>query len=266
MTAVSQVRSSSDSNRIAYQTMAVWGLFFVVNGILHETIPFALSNGTRNFVYSVSKDVLYHFAMYGLIFLVIPLVLSKGWKTVRQPSFILPMIVAVGAITLRPLVPLAPVLVVVALFFLHRRFDLSDLGIRSHGWKADLVAVVLLALISSIPLLMRTSAPAFDWQRAFLALVDRMLGNPAASVEILFYYGFLTQRLAPLTGNWLTPPLVGLMYAAHEMENPEYWASSMSFPLVFVGVTLMAAIYLWRRSIVVAWLGDGLVRFLGRLV
>ncbi len=45
------------------------------------------------------------------------------------------------------------------------------------------------------------------------------------------------------------------------MSNPEYWYGSMSFALVFVGVALWTVIYLWRRSAIVIWLGDGLYRF-----
>jgi len=41
------------------------------------------------------------------------------------------------------------------------------------------------------------------------------------------------------------------------MTNPEYWYEGMSFAFVFVGIALITAIYLWRRSAVVIWLGDG---------
>jgi hypothetical protein len=56
------------------------------------------------------------------------------------------------------------------------------------------------------------------------------------------------------------------MYTAHEMINPEYWYEGMSFGFVFVGVALVTALYLWRRSVVVIWLGDGLRRFLTALI
>jgi len=35
--------------------------------------------------------------------------------------------------------------------------------------------------------------------------------------------------------------------------------------MVFVAVTITSVIYLWRRSIVVVWLGDGLSGFVSRL-
>ena len=35
-----------------------------------------------------------------------------------------------------------------------------------------------------------------------------------------------------------------------------------TFTLVFIGVAVFAMIYLWRRSVIAIWLGDGLGRFL----
>ncbi len=63
----------------------------------------------------------------------------------------------------------------------------------------------------------------------------------------------------------MTPVLIGLMYMLHEMTNPEYWYEGMRFFLVWVGVAMTAIVYLWRRSVVVIWLGDGLGRLLSRL-
>jgi len=40
----------------------------------------------------------------------------------------------------------------------------------------------------------------------------------------------------------------------------------VQFGFVFVGVTLFVLIYIWRRSVVVFWLGDGLGRFLSRII
>jgi len=37
------------------------------------------------------------------------------------------------------------------------------------------------------------------------------------------------------------------------------------FVTIFFGVTVSAAIYLWRRSVVVIWCGDGLQRFITTL-
>ena len=51
----------------------------------------------------------------------------------------------------------------------------------------------------------------------------------------------------------------------HEMTNPEYWYEGMRFFPVWVGVAIVAFVYLWRRSVVVIWLGDGLGRLLSRL-
>jgi Na+-transporting NADH:ubiquinone oxidoreductase subunit NqrB len=92
-----------------------------------------------------------------------------------------------------------------------------------------------------------------------------LFANPASSIESFFYFGFLAERLSHKTGRWLTPLLIGLMYSVHEMTNPEYWYEGMNFWLVFVGVAITAAIYLWRRNVVVIWLGSGLGRKVSRL-
>jgi hypothetical protein len=85
-------------------------------------------------------------------------------------------------------------------------------------------------------------------------------------VENLFYFGFLAERLSPKIGRSLTPLLIGLMYTIHEMTNPEYWYEGMNFPIVFVGVSLITVIYLWRRNVVAIWLGDGLRRLMTVLI
>jgi hypothetical protein len=60
----------------------------------------------------------------------------------------------------------------------------------------------------------------------------------------------------------LIPVLIGALYTAHELINPEYWYEGMNFLLIFVGVALITGVYLWRRSVIVIWLGDGLRRML----
>ena len=92
--------------------------------------------------------------------------------------------------------------------------------------------------------------------------LDRLLANPASSVESLFYFGFVAERPSARTGKWLTLFLIAAMYTAHEMTNPEHWYEGMNFGFVSVGVALIAALYLWRRSVVVIWLGDGVRWFL----
>jgi hypothetical protein len=59
--------------------------------------------------------------------------------------------------------------------------------------------------------------------------------------------------------------VIGAMYTAHEMSNPEYWYGGVSFVFIFIGVSLFAAVYLWRRSTVVLWLSDGFGRFISQL-
>ncbi len=260
--------TTSDQSSIAHrsrQALLVWCIFFFLVVILNGTLPFVLGVDLHAWTQSTVKSVLFAFVVYSVLFLAVPLILIKGWMTVRQPAFLLPLCLAMLAITLghffRGAVPIS----IVVLAYLHWRFDLSDYGIRSRGWKGDLLAILFMGLLGFAPVLMRSSSHSFSLGPAFLTALDRWFANPAASVENLFYFGFLAERLSYRTGAWLTPLLIGLMYTAHEMSNPEYWYGGVNFALIFVGVTIWAAVYLWRRSVVAIWLGDGLYRFAAAL-
>lgn len=247
------------------QAFLLWCIFFVLVVLFNGTIPFALGVDLHAWTASPVKSVLFAFLIYSILFLAAPLVLIKGWGTVRQPAFLYPLLLAMLAISVWHFFHYAAAIAVIVLAYLHWRFDLSGYGIRSKGWKGDLLAILLMGLLGLFPLLMGASSHALSFGPALSAALDRWFGNPASSVENLFYFGFLTERLSYRTGKWLTPPLIGLMYTAHEMSNPEYWYGNASFVLIFVGVAIWAAIYLWRRSVIVIWLGDGLYRFAGSL-
>ncbi len=250
-----------ERGRETRQAVILWCVFFVLLVIFNGTVPFALGVDLRSWTASPVKSFLFGLLFYGLLVLVIPLVLIKGWNTVRRPAFLLPLIVAViGVACWRFFWPGVAVEVAV-LAYLHWRFDLSGYGIRSQGWRGDLCAALLMGVLGLVPMLIRPSLSAFAPGTAASAALSRWFANPAASVENLFYFGFLTERLSYKAGRWLTPLLIGLMYTAHEMSNPEYWYGGASFGLVFVGVVIWSTIYLWRRSGVVIWLGDGLYRF-----
>ena len=92
---------------------------------------------------------------------------------------------------------------------------------------------------------------AFSPLKALIAGLDRLFSNPASSVENLFYFGFLAERLLYKTGRWLTPLIIGAMYTTREMTNLEYWYEGMNFIFVFIGVTVFTIIYLWRRNVLV---------------
>ena len=251
-----------NSHQPVVVAIGTWCIFIVLNVLLHGTIPFALGRDLRPWIASVPHDVLYHLIIYALLFLVTPVVLVKGWNVVKQPGFLFPLLCAVVAITLRPFVSYTPALVVLVVAYLHWKFDLSGLGIRSSGWRGDLAAIVLIGLIVMVPVLLQPPPHSLSPGRGLLAGLERWFSNPASSVENLFYFGFLAERLSYKFGRWLTPFIIGLMYTIHEMCNPEYWYELMQFPLVFVGVTLLTVIYLWRGSVAVIWLGDGLGRAL----
>jgi len=254
-----------DIQRQSMQALYLWGVFIVLAVIINGTLPFILGFDLHTWTYSPLKDVVFNLIVYGGLFLVVPLVLTKGWATVRQPAFFLPLIMAVLAMTLRTFFRPTAVLAVILLIYLHWRFDLSRLGIQSFGWKGDIIAILLFGLIYLAPSLLKSNPIPSSPGNAFLASLDRLFLNPASTTEYLFYFGFLTERLSHKTGRWMTPFIIAAMYTAHEMSNPEYWYEGLEFPLVFVGVALTASIYLWRQSIVVIWLGDGLGRFVSRL-
>jgi hypothetical protein len=203
--------------------------------------------------------------------MIVPLVLVKG-RVVLKPTFLIPLAATAVGITIRPVAwpnTLWPTsfLTMPCLIYLHRRFDLSELGFRSKGWRGDGLAIVLMGLLSLGTVFLPPSSQLhFAFGGAVLAALDRLFLNPASSVENLFYFGFLEERILSKCGRWLTPILIGLMYTAHEMSNPEYWYSGLQFGFVLVGVIVSAAFYVWRRSFPVIWTGDGLGRFLTNLV
>ncbi len=258
--------SSPEITRRAREALLVWGVFIALAIALNGTIPFILGVDLHAWSQSMAKEILFRLVLYAGLFLVVPLILIKGWETVRQPAFLLPMILAVLAITLGAIFRALTAISVMILIYLHRRFNLSDYGIRWRGWRGDLVAILLIGLLSSVPRLLSPEDLSFTPGEALLAGLDRLLANPASTVENLFYFGFIAERLSHKWGNGLTVVAVGLMYTAHEMTNPEYWYELMNFVLVFVGVVFFTVIYLWRRGVVAIWLGDGLGRFISRLV
>ena len=257
--------SQAEIDHRARQALATWGIYLLITSLLNGTIPFLLGYDQRGWTYSPLKEVLVNLCVYSGLFLAVPLILTKGWATVRQPGFWIPLLVATLAMTLRTFYRPTAVLAVIAIGYLHWRFDLSELGIRSKGWRGDLIAIMLLCMLYSIPSLWQARTGFSSLTNALQSWLDRLFTNPASTVENLFYFGFLTERLSFKTGRWLTPVLIGLMYMLHEMTNPEFWYEGMRFFLVWGGVAMVAIVYLWRRSVVVIWLGDGLGRLLSRL-
>ena len=164
-----------NTDRGAWQALLVWGIFIVLLVILNATIAFALGADLHAWTHSQAKAILFDLIIYAGLFLVVPLILTKGWKTVRQPAFLLPLLIAVIGIGLQPFVHPAPILALLVLVYLHWRFDLSDLGIRSRGWKGDIVAILLMGLLSLVPVLFPGPHP-FTPGNAALAAIDRRPG------------------------------------------------------------------------------------------
>jgi len=144
---------SNETGRRAWQALAVWGVFIAFAIIVNGTIPFVFVFDMHAWTYSATKSIIFHLVGYVVLFMVVPVILTKGLAVVRQSAFLLPLIAAVIAITLmgvmwsKALLPTA-VFAIVVLAYLHWRFDLSNLGIRSRGWKADLAAIVFMGMLS----------------------------------------------------------------------------------------------------------------------
>ncbi len=254
--------SSKGNGREAGQALIVWGIFMVLLILLNGTVLFVFGVDMREWTGSRVKGLLFDSVIYGGLFLAVPMILVKGWRTVRKPGFTIALLAAVAGISLRSFIPYSPAIVPPLIVFLHWRYDLSGLGIRSIGWKGDLAAVGVMAVLGLGAAMIPFHPLSFSPVKGLLTAAERMFANPASTAENLFYFGFLAERLSRKTGPWLTPLVIGSMYTLHEMTNPEYWYAGMSFPFVFVGLIIVSAIYMWRRSLPIVWLGDGIFRFM----
>lgn len=247
----------------ARQALITWGLFFAATVMINLLIPLAFSIDLYTWTYSDAKGLLLFTVNYAGFFLIVPLGFTKGWSFLKKPSVLLPIIAAALSVILwYPLHYIATVAIIVYIY-LHLRFDLSELGFRSKGWKGDLVAIAIVGSLGIIQPLV-SSTPLQDVTLGLGATIFRMFGNPASTVENMFYYGFVTNRIGNRYNRYVVPFLIGAMYTAHEISNPEYWYEGSPFGFIFFGVTIFAAIFLWRRNIVVIWLSDGLQWFLSR--
>jgi hypothetical protein len=260
--AQSQDRLAGKNNGGWQLAVEVWLVFFVVLAGINGTVPFVLGYDMHAWTASLAKLLLVSFVVYGGISLVVPLLLIKGLDTVRKPAFLIPLIVAVVAVGVWDILPYSAAIALVSLAYLHRRFNLSGYGIRSKGWRGDVAAILLLGSVEALAVFLQPGPLTISLGRGIAAGAYRLFANPASTVENFFYFGFITERLSGKAGKFLTPPLIGAMYTAHEMSNPEYWYSGTPFAIEFVGITVIAILYLWRRSVIPVWLGDGLGKLL----
>ncbi len=254
------------AGRSARQAFLLWLIFLVSMILLNGTIPFLLGYDMHAWTVSPVKHLLLSLLIYGGLFFIAPLVLLKGWSTVRQPGFLFPCLAALIAITLWSSVRGIAAVVVIVYAYLHWRYDLSALGFRTRNWKGDLIVLLVIGMVIFAVAIFQSSRVPYNWSKSVFGVLDRLFANPASTVENVFYFGFLAEQLLAKTGRWLTPPLIALMYTTHEMTNPEYWYGGMAFGFVFVGIGLVATLYVWRRSLPLIWLGDGLTRLVFRAV
>lgn len=253
---------SPSAGRPVRQALWLWLVFFVSLVLFNGTIPFLLGRDLHAWTVSPAKRFLLSLVLYGGFCFSAPLILVKGWTVVRRRSFLLPCLAALAAITFWSTLRGIAAVVVVVYAYLHWRFDLSPLGFRTRSWKGDLAVLLGVGLVVLAAVLFQSRLAPYPWEKSALGVLDRMFANPASTVENVFYFGFLAERLVDKAGRWLTPPLIAGMYTLHEMTNPEYWYGGAAFGFIFVGIWLVAALYVWRRSVPVIWLGDGLIRFI----
>jgi hypothetical protein len=254
-----------EEKKKAKQALIVWLLFFVSVLIINLLIPFALGLNLHDWTYSSTKGVLLFSVIYAGFFIVVPLTLTKGMGTVKKPGFFIPMLAASISVVFWYQIHYISAIAIAVFIYLHWRFGLSDLGFKSKGWKGDVLAILLVGTLGLLQAFSSFKLLSFAFLPAISSTLFRMFGNPASTVENLFYFGFLTERIGQRWNRYIVPFLVGAMYTAHEMTNPEYWYGGVSFVFIFVGITLFAAIYLWRRNIAVTWLSDGFRWFLSNL-
>lgn len=236
-------------------------VFLATAVVVDGTIPFVLGADLRSWSTSRAKSVVVAFTFYAGMFWIVPLVLVGGRERLRQPGFVAGVALGVVGIIVSPAFRPAAALVLPAVAWLHARYGLSELGIRSRGWRGDVLAILLLGAMGALAALAVQAGGPKGAGSAFGSTAQRMFGNPASTVEYLFYFGFLGERLLPRLGPWLTMPVLALMYVTHEMVNPEYWYGHVAFGTLFVALVVMGAVWVWRRSTPVVWLGDGLTWF-----
>ena len=83
-----------DRSRQFRQAVLVWLIFFLLLVLFNGAIPFAFGVDVRGWTASPVKSFLFGLVFYAGMFLAVPLILIKGWDTVRQPAFLVPLCIA----------------------------------------------------------------------------------------------------------------------------------------------------------------------------
>jgi hypothetical protein len=144
---MSEQESQVLANRKIKQALVLWGVYLAVTFLVNATLPFIFGVDVGKWTYSPAKDVLVNVIIYWGVFLLAPMILVKGWDVVRQPAFIGPLLVAAIALSLRTFFRPVSILAILIIIFLHWRYNLAEVGIRSSGWRGDLVAIGLVGLV-----------------------------------------------------------------------------------------------------------------------
>jgi hypothetical protein len=94
-----RVQKDHDEKR-ASQTIIVWILFFAATVPINLLMPVILGINMHDWTYSNAKGLVLFSINYAGFFLILPLILTKGWNTVKKPSFLIPMVAAAVSVVL----------------------------------------------------------------------------------------------------------------------------------------------------------------------
>jgi bacteriorhodopsin len=81
--------TNAKAKRRATEAAKFWVLFIVLVVIINGTIPFVLGINPQGWGLSkATGSTIFGLVIYAGVFLALPLLSIKGWRTVREPAFL----------------------------------------------------------------------------------------------------------------------------------------------------------------------------------
>jgi membrane protease YdiL (CAAX protease family) len=163
--------------------------------------------------------------------------------------------------------------VLLAIVIYGERRTLSSIGVRRLTlWTVPIGLLAGIGLTASSPLIAALGAalsiPRGDGAMAHslfaLPLVLRVaLAITAGIYEETLFRGYAVERLITLTGSRWLAGLVSVV--AFTLAHWSYWGLAQLFPIAIVG-SLVTALYLWRRNLVVNIIAHATTDMIGLLL
>lgn len=227
-----------------------------------------LFNHENIFIWNNSKghNLIFSILIYSILYFSLPLLFTKYFRRLTEIDFLLPFLFAVVAIPLTSYFRLGTIITLLLLIFIHNKFDLTAIGIRTTDWKKDIFPFITLLILIFIPLLIYKLFYSSEILSSIVKVEERIFGSSYAYIEFLFFFGFGAERIIPVTGKISALILIPLLYLAIDYNNPILWSINFSYAAEFGILLITASVYLWRRNIVVLWLTAGIWRFLAPIV